>query len=617
MRSFLIIIQIYFFFLPSSSFANTCNSNKIKCIYIPNYTSNSSKYFDGLINKISILKKDIDVSNKSSLTDILKDIPQLDVVQSGAKGQQTSVFIRGSGSNHALVMINGVSINDQSTTQGLHDFGVDFISSIQKIEIYPGSNSSHFGSNAIGGAINLILGPDLKNNFKIGGFNKKNNNFHLNKTTTTTKNSIYNFKLNKEKTKKLSALSSGKEKDEAKYKSSNLNYDKVIDDNTKFFSRTFLRETTAQYDKSITDEINNIGKNKMYFQQLGFEKKLKNSKSLFQLYGNKYDRKYNESNIIDTYKSNKVGAQFNYDNFSNKKISYGVISSLEHHWGFFDNNGSYEASTKGNVSTSGIGFNAGYKFNQKSKMGLLVRNDFHSETKNNQTYKVSYKQIIKSFDVTVARMTAMRNPTLYELYGTDNYGYSGNKNLKPEKSFTNELSIKYPINQNLNIATELFKTNIINQIEYKSNKYVNNNDNQSLKQSGSNIALNYDHDNTKLTVFSNFLSSKKKDGSAATRRPSKKFGTRFYKEFKKKNNNYNFVILNATHNGKYYDTHSTTFSTISMKSVNLLDITVGTKINNSLFSFSIYNLTDDNYDNPHGYSQNGRNFYFGFKKNLN
>ena len=55
------------------------------------------------------------------------------------------MFMRGTGSNHTLVMINGIAINDQSTTQGLHDFGVDFIQTIQQIEVYKGANGAHFG----------------------------------------------------------------------------------------------------------------------------------------------------------------------------------------------------------------------------------------------------------------------------------------------------------------------------------------------------------------------------------------------------------------------------------------------------------------------------------------
>ena len=46
-------------------------------------------------------------------------------------------------------MINGIPINDQSVTDGLHDFGQDFIQNIQMIEIYKGSNAAHFGPSAI------------------------------------------------------------------------------------------------------------------------------------------------------------------------------------------------------------------------------------------------------------------------------------------------------------------------------------------------------------------------------------------------------------------------------------------------------------------------------------
>ena len=48
-------------------------------------------------------------------------------------GQQTSIFTRGSESNHTLVLSNGISINDQSTTNGFDDFGQNFIQTIQQV----------------------------------------------------------------------------------------------------------------------------------------------------------------------------------------------------------------------------------------------------------------------------------------------------------------------------------------------------------------------------------------------------------------------------------------------------------------------------------------------------
>ena len=82
----------------------------------------------------------------------------------------TSLFTRGSESNHTLVMINGIAINDQSVTDGLHDFGQDFIQNIDVIEIYKGSNGAHFGPSAIAGAINFITAIDYTNSYSVNGF---------------------------------------------------------------------------------------------------------------------------------------------------------------------------------------------------------------------------------------------------------------------------------------------------------------------------------------------------------------------------------------------------------------------------------------------------------------
>ena len=105
------------------------------------------------------------IRDRVDTNDVLKLIPGLDVFQSGQKGQQTSIFTRGSESNHTLVLLNGIAINDQSVTDGLHDFGQDFVQTIQQIEIYKGANGAHFGPSAIAGAINFITDMDYTNSY--------------------------------------------------------------------------------------------------------------------------------------------------------------------------------------------------------------------------------------------------------------------------------------------------------------------------------------------------------------------------------------------------------------------------------------------------------------------
>ena len=55
----------------------------------------------------------------------------------------------------------------------MHDFGQDFIQTIQQVEVFKGSNGVHFGPDAIGGAINLITDVDYQNSYNVDGFNPK------------------------------------------------------------------------------------------------------------------------------------------------------------------------------------------------------------------------------------------------------------------------------------------------------------------------------------------------------------------------------------------------------------------------------------------------------------
>ena len=140
-----ILIFLLFYTNLNAEILENCkwlNKDGKPCLTITK-TPNTSEFNQIGVNKIIINKQDIVKSGALDVNDILKLVIGLDVFQSGQKGQQTSIFTRGSESNHTLVLLNGIAINDQSVTDGLHDFGQDFVQTIQQIEIYKGANGAH------------------------------------------------------------------------------------------------------------------------------------------------------------------------------------------------------------------------------------------------------------------------------------------------------------------------------------------------------------------------------------------------------------------------------------------------------------------------------------------
>ncbi|MFQ5596465.1 MAG: TonB-dependent receptor plug domain-containing protein [Nitrospiria bacterium] len=106
-------------------------------------------------SSITIIKgRDLEKKHIKSVPEALREVAGVDVAQSGGLGQQTSVFLRGGESNHTLVLIDGVKVN--SPTTGAFDFGDLLVENIARIEVLRGPQSSLYGSEAIGGVINII-----------------------------------------------------------------------------------------------------------------------------------------------------------------------------------------------------------------------------------------------------------------------------------------------------------------------------------------------------------------------------------------------------------------------------------------------------------------------------
>ena len=399
---FILFFILFFNKIVLSANPNSCsrdNKDITPCLEITGFISNSSEYSKSSLNKIVINKKQIIESGAIDLIDVLKTVPDINITQSGPRGQQTSMFMRGTGSNHTLVMINGVPINDQSTTQGLHDFGVDFIQTVQQIEVYPGSSATNFGTNAIGGAVNIILTGDYEDSISLSTDVYSNYDLLGNKMFINDDSSL-NLKMGSVNNKTTSARGTADdEKDNVENYTANINYEKYIKPNFRFYNTTYLRQTIAEYDGSTTNQTGYEGDNKMGSFHLGLEsiKQNKNQNSI--IYYNIYDREYDERGTIDTYESEVVGIKHDFSKTLNDHLSFGLGSEYKYDWGSFNNNGSYSASTRGNVDNLAIYSNLGINIFNNTNLSLFLRNDDHKQSGDNYTYKVSLKQKIKNLNL--------------------------------------------------------------------------------------------------------------------------------------------------------------------------------------------------------------------------
>jgi vitamin B12 transporter len=90
------------------------------------------------------------------LTDLLRTTPGVTVTRNGGLGTNTAVRIRGAEGDQTLTLIDGVRVNDPSSPGGGFDFANLLSSTIDRVEVLRGPNSVPWGSQAIGGVVNVI-----------------------------------------------------------------------------------------------------------------------------------------------------------------------------------------------------------------------------------------------------------------------------------------------------------------------------------------------------------------------------------------------------------------------------------------------------------------------------
>ncbi|HBV11828.1 MAG TPA: TonB-dependent receptor [Brevundimonas sp.] len=98
----------------------------------------------------------IEARQTTAVAELLAQTPSVNYSRNGGPGTATSLRIRGAEGHHTVVLIDGVKLNDPSSTQGGFDFGNLLIGDASRIEVLRGAQSTLWGSQAIGGVVNIV-----------------------------------------------------------------------------------------------------------------------------------------------------------------------------------------------------------------------------------------------------------------------------------------------------------------------------------------------------------------------------------------------------------------------------------------------------------------------------
>jgi vitamin B12 transporter len=152
-----------------------------------------------------ITREDIERLQAQSLPDVLRGVAGLTLSNNGGAGKTTSVFLRGTNADHVLVLIDGIKIG--SATLGTAAFQDIPVAQIERIEIVRGPRASLYGSEAIGGVIQIFTrkgggAPTPSASFTAGSYGTYNTALGL---SGGGEQGWFNAKVNQQNTKGFNA----------------------------------------------------------------------------------------------------------------------------------------------------------------------------------------------------------------------------------------------------------------------------------------------------------------------------------------------------------------------------------------------------------------------------
>ncbi len=435
----------------------------------------SAQAIDRVGASVTVLTKAVlEASQATALSDTLARTPGVSFTRNGGVGTSTTVNIRGAEGHHTVVLIDGVKMNDPSSTQGGANFSNLLVGDIGRIEILRGAQSALWGSQAIGGVVNIITAEPTES-FQ-GGFSAEAGSFG----TTYFRGSIggvnnrlsWRLAANRYDTDGFSAYATGTEDDgyENTSLSGRLNY--KLSDAASIDLRAVYSDSTNDFD-AYNGDSREYGNTEELVTYAGVNFDLLGGRLRNRVGYSYTDTQRNNTNPARTIETSTFEAQG-----ENKRFDYqGVFAftsdlsatfGLENERAEMRTRSPYDSAIKPDFATGRADQDSAYVQFQWAALANLnftagLRYDDHAQYGDKTLGQVAAAWSLNDGD-TVIRASwgqGFRAPGLYELYSE-----YGNLTLQPEEFDAWEVGIQQAFGDKASIGVTYFNRVADNEIRY-------------------------------------------------------------------------------------------------------------------------------------------------------
>ena len=536
-----------------------------------------------------IEKEDLKKLASTNLTSILSGYLGIDASSNGGLGQNTSLFLRGSNSNHTLVKVNGVKINP-STAGGASISNMD-PSLISRIEVGSGPYSSIHGSEAIGGVINISTLPQEKDSslqlsVSGGADNYRKESFQKNWHNKSDSYNVFLLKAKSEGFPSLIASSIDSGFDNKSLGGSyTLKKSRIQTDVSTWISKGRTEYLDFQSNPSSQHYENSI-------HSLNFKFRHKEPYLLYLNIATSKDlinqNQFNFINQRDTTETDNQNVQFMVYSPSSKDFSYLVGYEQEKQK---VNYSSFGTRFRKNIKTTSFFIENTIQLN-KSSVGINVRFSDHDSYGINKSWNIGYKRAFnQEWVFRFNSGSAFRSPNSSELYG-----YGSNLGLKPEISLGQEVALEKITDDSL-ISLVAFNNQIKDLINFDFDENVLKNISQSTNR-GLEVRYIWKNKTINGRFLLRYQNPKDNLGLQLLRRSKKSLSANIYRDF-----SLGTLNLNLSAFGKKRD-----FGNLPLPKYHLFNLSFIRQISNQMdITIRLENIFDKEYFTASGYNGYYRN----------